>query len=202
MIADDTVDAEKTIPRALFAGTLTATFVYMLSLAGVMALLPQDQLAASAHPFADAAKIMFGSAGGWFVGIGALIAIGGALNACVFLTGVVPQAGVKEGLFPAVLGQTSGSGAASNAILLSSGLASLLILTNASQGLLKSFELMILISTFSVLIAYLGAALASVKLQLQDRESGAHFRVTGFIVSLIAAAFSCFALWGAWALYQ
>ncbi len=200
--AEDTVDAKKTIPRALFAGTLTATAVYMLSLAGVMALVPVETLANSAYPFSDAARLLFGSAGAWVVAVGALISIGGALNACVFLTGVVPFAGAKEGLFPKVLGRGRNDGTGVNAILFSSTLASVLIMSNASKGLLKSFELMILISTFSVLIAYLGAALASLKLQLLDHKQGHAIKPFRFLVSLLATLFALFAIAGAWSLYQ
>ena len=83
--SDETKDPKKTIPLALFWGTVTATAVYVLALAGVMALIPLDQLASSTHPFADAANLVFGSWGASLVGIGALISIGGALNAlCVF----------------------------------------------------------------------------------------------------------------------
>lgn len=200
--AEDTYEPHKTIPRALFAGTLTVTAVYVLSLAGIMALVPIDELATSAYPFSDAAGILFGDIGAWVVGIGALISIGGALNACVFLTGVVPFAGAKDGLFPRFLGRARSDGTATNAILFSSALASVLILTNANKGLLKSFELMILVSTFSVLIAYLGASLASLKLQIIDRTDGTPIKVHRFLISLLATVFSTFAILGAWTLYQ
>ncbi|GAA6138374.1 amino acid permease [Arenicella sp. 4NH20-0111] len=213
--AEDTIDPKKTIPRALLAGTLTATAVYVISLLGVMSLLPMNELASSQHPFSDAAKSIFGASGAWFIAVGALISIGGALNACVFLTGVVPSAGANDRLFPRWLGDegSGGSEDSSNkgaeegtigrrAILFSSTLATLLIMTNAHKGLLKSFELMILVSTFSVLIAYLGAALASVKLQWADREKGVAVNSVTFANSLLASAFSAFALFGAWSLYN
>lgn len=200
--ADDTIEPQKTIPRALFAGTLTATLVYMLSLAGVMALVPIETLLHSTYPFSDAARMVFGDAGAWLIGVGALISIGGALNACVFLTGVVPAAGAREGLFPSFLGVCRQDGTGTNAILFSSTLASVLILTNASKGLLKSFEFMILISTFSVLIAYFGAALASLKLQLLDRENGDAIKPLRFLISVLAVVFSICALIGAWSLYR
>jgi APA family basic amino acid/polyamine antiporter len=200
--AEDTIEPQKTIPRALLAGTLTATAVYMLALAGVMALLPAQVLVNSTYPFSAAARLLFGSAGGWLVAVGALISIGGALNACVFLSGVVPHAGAKEGLFPRWLGKGRADGTGTRAILFSSALASVLILSNSSKGLLKSYEFMILISTFSVLIAYLGVALASLRLQFLDRQQGRDFYLIRFLISILATLFSVFALVGAWSLYQ
>ena len=200
--SDETKDPKKTIPLALFWGTVTATAVYVLALAGVMALIPLDQLASSTHPFADAANLVFGSWGASLVGIGALISIGGALNACVFLTGSIPHAGAKDGLFPKALVQSQGRDSSRNALLMSSGIASLLILMNASKGLLGSFEFMILISTFSVLIVYFGAALAGIKLHSVDKANGREVSPLTLFCSVLGLLFSSAAIYGAWTLYQ
>ena len=200
--ADETINPKQTIPRALIFGTLTATVVYVISLAGVMALLSLDDLSASTAPFADAAFSLFGTTGAIVIGIGALISIGGALNACVFLTGVVPNVGAKDHLFPKFLAHQSKNGTGARAIILSSSIASIAILINSNKGLLQTFELMILISTFSVLIAYLGAALASIKLQFKDQKHGIKINFFTLIIAILASLFSASAIFGAWTLYQ
>ena len=74
--------------------------------------------------------------------------------------------------------------------------------TKEFKGLLKAFEVMILISTFCILLAYLGATLASLKLQFVDRKNGKDIHMPTLINSILAALFSTFAIIGAWVIYQ
>lgn len=199
--ADETHNPSKTIPRALLAGTLTATAVYVIALAGVMALIPQAQLAQSEHPFADAAFGLMGAPGAMLIGFGALVSIGGALNACVFLSGGTPSAGVRDGLFPAWLGQKTGSGNSARAIILSSSIASLLVILNASKGLVGAYQAMIVLSTFSVVIVYCGSSLASLKQHLSTGDPVLLSHWLGVFVSIVALLFTLAALYGASTLY-
>lgn len=199
--ADNVINPKKTIPRALFFGVLTTTVIYVLALAGVMAIIPNGTLQTLNSPFAETAKLIFGSTGAIFIGIGALISIGGALNACVFLTGVVPSSGAKQGFFPRFFEQQTESGAATTAIIFSSVLASICIFLSAKKSLLGTFELMIAISTVSVFVVYFGAALASLTLQWRDQGKGVKIKPLLFINSLISIIFSGLALFGAFTDY-
>lgn len=200
--AENIENPKRTIPRALILGTLTAAAIYILATAGVMALIPPGVLQNSTSPFADAASIIFGDTGSIFVGVGALIAIGGALNSNILLTGTVPMAGAQDRVFPAFFKQKNKDGTPVTALIFSSMLTSAVILFNADKGLLKAFEFMILIATFAILLAYLGASLASLKLQITDRSKGKKIRPFTFINSLLAATFSAFAIVGAWVIYN
>lgn len=200
--SDDTINPQKTIPRALLFGTLTTTAIYIIAIAGVMAIIPVSELQYSTSPFSDAAKIIFGEAGGIVVGIGALIAIGGALNSMILLTGTVPLAGARDGLFHSIFKIQNKVGTPVSAIIISSILAIIVIMINSAKGLLAAFEFMILLSTFTVLIAYLGSALASLKLQIYDQKNGIKINHAVFLVSIIATLFSILALVGAWILYD
>ena len=200
--SENVENPKKTIPKALILGTLTAAAIYILATAGVMALIPPGTLQNSTSPFADAALIIFGDVGSTFVGIGALIAIGGALNSNILLTGTIPMAGAKQGLFPSFFKQQNKDGTAVTALVFSSMLTSAVILFNANKGLLQAFEIMILIATFAILLAYLGASLASLKLQITDRSAGTKIKSLTFINSRLAAIFSAFAIIGAWTIYS
>ncbi len=190
-----------TIPKALILGTLTAAVIYMVATAGVMALIEPAALKNSTSPFADAAQMIFGDAGSVFIGFGALIAIGGALNSNILLTGTVPMAGAVDKVFPAFFKKRNKDGTPVTALVVSSSLTTLVILINSSKGLLKAFEIMILIATFCILLAYLGATLASLKLQLRNKKRGGKFNRITFINSSLAVAFSIFAIIGAWVIY-
>jgi len=62
--AGDVIDPKRTIPRAIVAGTLTVTFVYIAATAAVMMLVPVDILKTSEAPFVDAAKALGPIGGG------------------------------------------------------------------------------------------------------------------------------------------
>lgn len=200
--AENIENPKKTIPRALILGTLTAAVIYIIATAGVMALIEPGALINSTSPFADAAQMIFGDVGSIFIGVGALIAIGGALNSNILLTGTVPMAGAYDRVFPAFFKQKNKDGTPVVALVVSSLLTSAVILINSSKGLLKAFEIMILIATFCILLAYLGATLASLKLQFVDKRNGKDIHIPTFINSVLATLFSIFAIIGAWVIYQ
>jgi APA family basic amino acid/polyamine antiporter len=199
--SENVIDPKKTIPRALVWGTLTAAAIYILATAGVMAMIPIDALQNSTSPFADAASLIFGNIGATFVGIGALIAIAGALNSNILLTGTVLMAGAHEKLFPEFLKNVNADGTPVTALIFSSMLTTAMIMINSSKGLLKAFEIMILIATFAILLAYLGATLASIKIQLTDKTAGKNINPMTMLNSIIAVLFSTFAIVGAWVIY-
>lgn len=199
--SENIIDPKKTIPRALVWGTLTAAAIYILATAGVMAMIPIDALQNSTSPFADAASLIFGNIGATFVGIGALIAIAGALNSNILLTGTVLMAGAHEKLFPEFLKNVNVDGTPVTALIFSSMLTTAMIMINSSKGLLKAFEIMILIATFAILLAYLGATLASIKIQLTDKAAGKNINPMTMLNSIIAVLFSTFAIVGAWVIY-
>src|SRR5204862_5221283 len=59
--AGDVQDPERTIPRSTMLGILIAVLLYVLGTTVVMGVVPRAELVASGAPFADAAKLMWGS---------------------------------------------------------------------------------------------------------------------------------------------
>ncbi len=190
--ADDIVAPERTIPRALVAGTLTATAVYILATMGVMALLPMTELAESTSPFADAASTIFGTWGAKVIGVGAIVSIVGALNSNILLGGQMPRAAALDGLFLDRFERLNANGAPAFALVVSACLASALIVMNYTKGLVAAFELLILLSTLTTLVPY--AASAASDLVLQRREGT--IRWQGVAVAVGALLFSIFAIIG------
>ena len=103
-----------------------------------MSMIPIGALQNSTSPFADAASIIFGGVGSTIVGIGALIAIAGALNSNILLTGTVLMAGAYDKVFPAFLKKANNDGTPVTALLFSSSLTSMVIAINSSKGMLKA----------------------------------------------------------------
>ena len=194
--ADDVVDPQRTIPRALTTGTLTVTLVYIAATLGVMALIPTTDLAQSTSPFADAAARIFGNWGTKFVGIGVLVSLIGALNANILLTGQVLRATALDGMFPARLAVLNKNDAPATALAVSSLFATVLIMLNYTKGLIAAFELMILLSTLATLVPYTASALADLVLQKREATDGAALNWKSIFIAIGALSFSLFAIIG------
>ena len=128
--ADDVIAPEKTIPRALASGTLTIAAIYLLSTAGIMALVPSTELAQSTAPFSTAALSVFGPWGSQLVAVGAIISIIGVLNATILLTGQMPRAAALDALLPARFTRLNSRGAPAFALICSTVLATSLVAMN------------------------------------------------------------------------
>jgi len=89
--AQDVVNPKRTIPRAIIAGTLTVTLVYIAATLAVMMLVPTEQLSVSKAPFVDAAARL-GPWGAGLIAIGALISTAGSANGNILLGGQMPMA--------------------------------------------------------------------------------------------------------------
>lgn len=200
--AEDIIEPQKTIPRASILGTLTALMVYIVAMLGVMSLIPMADLQQSNSPFSDAAQLVMGNYGSLFITLGALFAIGGTLNVIILMTGSIMLAGARDKHYPAMFSQQNQQGTPIKALLFSSALAIILLLLNSNSALLQGFEFMLLISTFAVLIAYLGTGLASIKLQFNDHKQGEKLNYFRLCIALLASLFSILAIIGAWFLYQ
>ncbi len=169
--ADDVIKPEKTIPRAMLAGTLTATVVYMLATSGVMSLIPADELSQSVSPFSGAASSVFGDWGAKAVAVGAIISIVGVLNANILLASQMPRAAALDRLFPARLANLNSRNAPSFSMLISVAFAISLIALNYTKGIVGAFELMLLLTTITALIPYFAGALAEFALKRRGGEA-------------------------------
>ncbi|GMG87134.1 amino acid permease [Biformimicrobium ophioploci] len=200
--SEDTIEPEKTIPRASILGTLTAVTVYVIATLGLMSVIPLSDLQNSASPFADAAQILVGSSGAMIITIGALFAISGTLNVCIMITGTIMTAGARDGIFPRLFSQKNSRGAPVRALLFSSAVGVMLLFFNSYDSLIKSYEYLLVIATFAVMIVYLTTALASIKLQWQDHKQNQEISITQLSIALLATLFTVLALVGTWVVYQ
>ncbi|MFK8029830.1 MAG: APC family permease [Gammaproteobacteria bacterium] len=187
--AGEVKDAKRTIPRAVIIGTLSVAALYIAATAAVMMLVPVDVLATSEAPFADAARGL-GKIGGPMIAIGALVATAGSLNGNIFLSGQMSAAVATDGLAPAALAKKNGGQAPAIALIVSSCVATCLLLFNYSGGLVSTFTFLISISTLAVLMPYAVSAFAELK----------HARQTfrpWLIIVVLALAYTIVAMAGA-----
>lgn len=157
-------DPERTIPRATIYGTLLVGAVYLLASTSVWLLLPAAEAAQSNAPFADFARRYVGSGAAMLIALFASISAVGALNGWVLLQGEMPLAMARNGVFPRWFGRTSRAGTPVLAQLLSSGLATILVISNYARSIGQLFTFMALLATVATLVMYVICGLDCLRL--------------------------------------
>lgn len=178
-------DAERTIPRATMIGTLLAGIATILACTAVLGVLPAEVAEHSTAPMADAAAALWGPAAGIGIAIVAAISCIGALNGWVLLSAQLPMAAAHDGLFPRAFATLDANGTPRMGIVVSTMLASLLVIANYSDSLVQVFTFSILLSTAATLLPYVASSAAWLKLGRRGR-----------IVAGLALLYSVYALIG------
>jgi APA family basic amino acid/polyamine antiporter len=181
-------DPERTIPRATLWGTGIAAALYILGTAAVMGVIPASSLANSNAPFADAARVLWGGWAGNLIAAVAIVSCFGALNGWILISGQIAQAAARDRLFPQPFARDSARGTPVFSLVISSLVATLLVLMSYSRGgLVAMFNVMILIATFFSLVPYMLCSMAELLLGRNDQPRGRN-------IALASLAFA-FALW-------
>ena len=194
--AESVENARETIPRATVIGTATVAVIYIASTVAIMGLVPMQVLASSQAPFADAARALWGDWAANAVAIGAAISCFGALNGWILLTAKVPMAAARDKLFPAIFGRLSARGVPVIGLIISTALATILVATNYTRGLVGLFTFAILLSTLTVLVPYAFSAAAELWLLRQDSKQKGLRRPGAVVIAVLAFLYSFWAMAG------
>ena len=184
---------ERTISRATIFGTIVTIVIYILASTAIMGILPAEALSQSTAPFADAAAVFWGDAAKYIVAGGAVISTIGALNGWILIQGQIPMASAQDGLFPKIFQRKNKNGAPAIGILLSSILASGLMMLNFTDGLVSAFTFMMTLSTLSVVTPYLFSTASFVLLIYGKKEKNLNWKL---FLATIAFSFSFFIIIG------
>lgn len=185
VVAGRVRDPARTVMRATMVGTALTGLLYILISSGIVLTLPTGALAASDAPFALFVETWVGAgAGRWIAGFAAIAAIG-ALNGWVLIQGEVPLGMARAGLLPAWFARTGARDVPARVLILSSTLASLLVLSNSSATLGGIFTFAALLTTCASLWLYAAICVAAL---------GRRIAVMPAIIGLL---FSAAAMWGA-----
>ena len=187
--AEDVRDAQRTIPRALVAGVVSVVLVYVACVFAAMTLLPAESLVASTSPFADAVAGL----GPWasaLVAIGAMVSVAGALNGTIFVGAQFAAAPARDGLAPQFLNRRNAARAPTASLILGSVLATLALLSQLGEEVLDIFTFLVMVSTSSLLVPMLLAALAELKHSWRRSPLWA-------AVAMLGALYAAFTIWGA-----
>ena len=104
-LAGEVKDPERTLPRAIIAGTLAIIAVYLTTNAAYLYVLPIDTVAKSPLIAADTMAALIGRAGASFVSIVVAISTFGAVNSDLLGAPRIFYAAAEDGLFFKTLGR-------------------------------------------------------------------------------------------------
>jgi APA family basic amino acid/polyamine antiporter len=184
----------RNIPRATLVGTALTGLIYLLACSAVTLLSDPIATARSDAPIADFVAASLGPGAGIAVALFAAISAFGALNGWILLQGEMPWAMASDGVFPRWLARLSRRGTPVRAHLLSSVLATLVLLSNYSSTAGEFFTFAVLLATTAVLVAYATCAAALLRLAAEGRmKAGAGL----CLVTLLAGFYALWAIAGA-----
>ncbi len=98
-IAEELIEPERNLPRALVLGVVVVVLVYVLANAAYLGALGVTGLAASPAPAADTMEVLLGPAGRVVITAGIVCSTFGFLNLVILVTPRVFQAMAADGLF-------------------------------------------------------------------------------------------------------
>ncbi|MBS4761295.1 amino acid permease [Carnobacteriaceae bacterium zg-ZUI252] len=187
IVAGEMKNAEKNVPRAILASISVVSILYMLIIAGTIAMLGSD-IMSSNGPVQDAFVKMIGPAGAWIVSIGALISITGLSMGESIMVPRFAAAIAEDELLPKQMAKQNDKGAPVVAIAISGIIAVALLLTG-------SFESLATLSVVFRFFQYIPTALAVLKLRKSEPETKVAFRVPfGPIIPVLAIIISLYML--------
>ena len=177
-------DPARNVVRATIVGLALTATLYLIVCSGIVFALPEKTAAEASAPMAMFVATFWGPAAGLAVAGFTVVAAVGCLNGWVLLQGELPLGMSRAGVLPRWVGRTSKRDVPVGALIVSSTLASLLVLSAASRSTGALLDFMLRLTTAATLWIYIGACLAALK--------------TGIArpVAALGLAFAAWAMWG------
>jgi len=156
----------RNVMRATLWGTGLTGLFYLIISNGIDFAMPPELVAASDAPIAMFVESFMGRGASLVVAAFASIAAIGCLNGWVLMQGEVPLGMARAGLFPEYLARTSARDVPTFAVIVSSILASILILSGAIPGLTGMLTFMLQLTTAATVWLYVGACISAFKMRV------------------------------------
>jgi len=172
-------DPARNILRATLFGCALAGVFYVIICNGIIFTLPAATVAASDAPIALFVETFWGHGASLAVAAFACIASIGCLNGWTFMQGEIPLGMARAGLIPAALGRTSARDVPTTAMVISSCLASVLVMSGAIPGMTGVLTFMLQLTTAATVWLYVGACMAALAIGVARAAAAA-----GLVLSL------------------
>jgi arginine:agmatine antiporter len=182
---------KRNIPLATLIGLGLAAVVYMLSSTVIMGILPNEELRTSHAPFAEAARLAFGTTGAVVISVCAVLKSVGSLGGWMLLVGQSAKAASDDGMFPAVFGRLNRNGVPGRGLVIVAVLMSAVLVATMSPTLAGQFNRLVDLAVILIIVPYIYSAVAMVKVVFDQKLPARTFQTYKWIA--IAAVIYC--LW-------
>ncbi|MTT33323.1 amino acid permease [Terrilactibacillus sp. BCM23-1] len=182
------------IKRATIMGLVIALFIYIAITVLVMGTLPRHELVHSSKPLVDALSQVTGQAGGYILGLLALISLFGSSIGWILLSAEVPYQSAKQGFFLKSFAKENKNGTPVVALVVTCVIGQLFLLSIISNSISEVFTFMTTVATLSYLIPYIFASLYLLKIVLSGKDY-LHKQKERLSDGMIASIATLFSLW-------
>jgi APA family basic amino acid/polyamine antiporter len=184
-IAEELIEPERNLPRALVLGVVAVVVVYVLANVAYLGALGVEGLAASAAPAADTMSVLLGPVGRVVITAGIACSTFGFLNLVILVTPRVFQAMAADGLFFERFARLHPRSRTPVAAIVFLGLWSAVLVYSGKYGALLDYVV------FADWIFFGTTALTLIVFRRRDHGAVTPFRLPGYPVTLwlfVAAA--------------
>ncbi|KJV56366.1 amino acid permease family protein [Orientia chuto str. Dubai] len=191
--AEAVINPTKTIPKAIIIGTSCVIAIYLLSSIAILGTVPNNILATSIAPFAEAANITLGNNWNNIIAFSAIIICLSTLNAWILTSGQIALGAAQDQLFPQFFLKKNQQNDPIWGVIISSLGMIVLILCTASSHLIEQINFVINISVIAFLWIYAICTISYLKI-LFTSELKTNYN--NFIISVIALIFCIWIMLG------
>ena len=186
-MAEENVDAARTLPRAIIGGALLVVALYLAYNLALLRVLPLTVLAASPLPAAAAAGVLLRGAGAVFVTVTAMLTVLSLINSNMLITPRVLYALARDGWIPAGLAAVSERGTPRPAVAMTVVAAATMILSGTFNQIIAVFAVLIL-------SYYVSAFLAIFVLRRRAPRQPRPYRIPGYPVTPLVVLLATLAI--------
>jgi arginine:agmatine antiporter len=185
----------RNVPLATLIGLGLAAVVYVLSSTVIMGILPNDQLQTSHAPFADAARLAFGVAGGIVISVCAVLKSVGSLGGWMLLVGQSAKAAADDGMFPKAFAELNRNGVPGRGLVIVAVLMSAMLFATMSPTIAGQFNRLVDLAVILIIVPYVYSAVAVVKVVFDHKLPARTFQTYKWI-AIAAVAYCLWAVYG------
>jgi APA family basic amino acid/polyamine antiporter len=177
-MAEENTDPTRTLPRAIIGGALVVTALYLLINLAFVHVLPLKALAASELPAAEAARLVLPRGGAQLVTILSIFMMLSLLNNVTLMAPRVLFAIGRDGLFTHKAAVVSAGGTPRIALLLTSAVTVIIILSGSFQQVIALYAVLFL-------LCYVSAFSAVLVLRQREPKLPRPYKALGYPVSTV-----------------
>jgi APA family basic amino acid/polyamine antiporter len=178
--SEEMEDPGRTLPRSMALGVGSVVVLYLLVNLALLHVLSPAQMAASALPAADAAKVALGPSGDVALTIFAVLSVAAITNVTIMKTARIAYALARAGQLPQQLSQVSASGTPRIALTVSTLLAALFAATG-------TYETVVAMNVAVGVAIVILVNVAAVSLRRQEPDLPRPFRIPLYPVPILIA---------------